>query len=66
MSTDVMDWSAFLRGGFQLLLTDGEVSGSMTGPDAKRRSVAYVLVFCSAAEILLGKKKKKQTVRNTI
>lgn len=41
----------------------------MSGPDAKRRSVAYVLVFCPTAEVLLEKKIEnnfKKTVRNTI
>lgn len=42
---------------FQLLLTDGEEQGSMSGPDAKRRSVAYVLVFCPTAEVLLDRKE---------
>lgn len=30
----------------------------MSGPDAERRSVAYVLVFCPTAEVLLKKNKK--------
>lgn len=32
----------------------------MSGPDVKRWSVAYVLVFCPAAEVLLGRKNKKK------
>lgn len=44
-----------------MLLTDGEVyGGSMAGPDAKRWSVAYVLISWPAAEVLLGKRKRKQ------
>lgn len=30
----------------------------MSDPNAKRRSVAYVLVFCPTAEVLLKKKIK--------
>lgn len=62
MSTDVIGWSAFQRGGFQLFLTDGEAQGSISGPDAVRRSVTHVLLFCPAAEVLLEKRRVKNTI----
>lgn len=35
----------------------------MSDPDAKRRSGAYVLVFCPAAEVLLEKEKVKKKTK---